>query len=81
MINSYLNVIYILLLVGICKWVLQICLNYVFYNYEIVVKLCKYDFVMLVVVCEWINSLYDGILNLIIEENECLKFEIWIFLK
>lgn len=52
-----------------------------FYNYEIVVKLCKYDFVMLVVVCEWINSLYDGILNLVIEENECLKFEIWIFLK
>lgn len=52
-----------------------------FYNYEIVVKLCKYDFVMLVVVCEWINSLYDGILYLVIEENECLKFEIWIFLK
>lgn len=64
-----------------CKWALQICSNHVLYNHEIVAKLRKHDSVTLAAVCEWINSSYDGILNSVTEENECLKFEIRIFSK
>lgn len=51
------------------------------YNHETAAKLRKHDSVTLAAVCEWIDSSYDGILNSITEENECLKFEIWIFSK
>lgn len=52
-----------------------------FYNYETAAKLRKHDSITLAAVCEWIDSSYDGILNSITEENECLKFEIRIFSK
>lgn len=64
-----------------CKWALQICSNHVLYNHEIAAKLRKHDSVTLAAVCEWINSSYDGILNSVTEENECLKFEIRMFSK
>ena len=58
---------------------LQILSNNELRNYEIVTKLRHQNTITLSAVCEWISKTFDGVLDSVTEEQDCLKFVIRIF--